>query len=305
MQIILFTKIFTGGSVEDIGRAAQKLGFDGLDLAVRAGQCIEPSHARHALPQAVETWKEFDLAVPMITLDGHHIDPSTSEIESIFEACRDAEIPFIKLGYWQWRAQQEYWDGVSEIRRALEGFQKLGEKYGVCSLLHTHAGPHYGSNASGVMHLLHGFDPQHVAAYLDPAHQVIQGEPAALAFSIAAPYLRMIGVKNARYFRPQTSDDESASKENAAWQSEWCLLEDGLVDWPAVLAALRQAEYCGPLSFHATYSQARDQAGALRCAAQDMKRLRVWLDDSSKEWEDEIVTIRLHRMRTNGRPAHA
>ncbi|HVF10615.1 MAG TPA: hypothetical protein VNA16_07425, partial [Abditibacteriaceae bacterium] len=81
--------------------------------------------------------------------------------------------------------------------------------------------------------------------------------------------LKMIGVKNVRHLPP-----DAARKQ---WESAWCALDEGLVDWPAAMKAMRAAGYPGPLSVHATYSAFRDKEGALRLVEKDLAYLRPFV----------------------------
>jgi len=268
MQIALFTKIFTGRTAAEIGTAVNDLGLEALDLAIRAGQCVEPATVRSALPEALRVWREMGITVPMVTLQTDATDPQAPETQAIFEACGEAGIPLIKLGYWRWKPGDDYWQGVSDIRRALDGFQQLSARTGVCSLLHTHSGDHYFENAAGAMHVAHGLDPQHIGIYLDPGHLALNGESVPLALAIVKPYLRAVGVKNVRHMRNAAS---------GRWDADWCPLEQGLVAWDSAVRALEDVGFDGPLSFHAQYSDDRDLEGGLRLAINDVKLLKSHL----------------------------
>lgn len=270
MELLLFTKIFAGCGIDEVGAAAVELGFDGLDLAVRQGQCIEPSEVVRRLPEALRVWRAKGLSVPMLTMEGDFTDPEAPGVEAIYRVCRDCGIPLVKLGYWRRRVGDNYWKVVEDIRTSLAGFAELGEKYGVCSLVHTHAGGHYGGNVASARQLVEGFDPEFVGLYIDPAHQALEGEPAGIALGIADTYLRMVGIKNVRYVA-------KPAIERTAWQSEWCLLNEGLVDWPQALSEIVKSGYSAPLSFHAIYSDHRDREGAMSQTRKDLQYLRPLL----------------------------
>lgn len=270
MKLILFTKIFQNCSVEELGQSAKGLGVDGLDLAVRRAQPVEPAHVATQLPAAVKYFEGLGLTVPMVTLEGSHTDPATDEIKSIYRACAESGIPFTKLGYWSFKPGDSYWDGLASIRTALGEFEKLSREYKVCSLLHTHAGSLYGNNVASTMMLANGFDPEHIGVYLDPGHQAFEGERGAVALAMAGKYLKMIGVKDARH----TLLEENGKR---TWTQDWVPLGEGMVDWPAYLRLLKERGYSGPLSVHATYSAHRDKEGALRLAEQDLATLRGYL----------------------------
>lgn len=268
MEIILFTKTFGQSTIAEIGETALHIGFDGLDLAVRPGQCIDPANAPELLPAATKRWHDMGLTLPLVTLPGNFTDPAASEAEPLYAALQNCGIGFAKIGYWQWDQSQSYWARVDEIRRALEGFEKLGRKYGVCSLIHTHAGNFYAVNVSAAMHLARGFDPRYVAVYVDPAHQALDGENVPMSLGIAGDYLKMVGVKNHRYVRKE---------DGSGWDEELCLLPDGLVDWRDALAHLKRVGYPGPLVMHAEYTGYRDHAGAMMQVEKDMAYIRPLL----------------------------
>ena len=48
MELIFFTKFLKGLSAKEVGRTVKDLGFDGLDLAIRGGQCVDPANVATA-----------------------------------------------------------------------------------------------------------------------------------------------------------------------------------------------------------------------------------------------------------------
>ena len=49
------------------------------------------------------------------------------------------------------------------------------------------------------MHLIRGFDPQHIGAYPDPGHLLLDGEDWAMGLAMIGDYLSVIGIKDALY----------------------------------------------------------------------------------------------------------
>lgn len=271
MQIILFAKSFAGCSADEIGEAAKRAGFEGLDIPIRNGQCITPGNVQSELPRAMRLWHEMGLKVPLVSLEGFHTDPDDEGIRRIYQACAHVGVSFVKLGYWPWEPGQNYWQSVDKIRRDLEGFQMLSEQHKVCSLVHVHSGNLYGSNANGVMHLVKEFDPRLLAVYLDPAHLATDGESTPMAVSVVGDYLRMFGVKNVRFI----------VRENGGWTKQWCRLAEGLVDWREVMSTLHDVGYNNPLSFHAEYDAPHghptprlNKNESMSVATEDLKYLR-------------------------------
>lgn len=265
-SIIYFTKFLRGLGPEEIARVVRGMEMDGLDLAVRRGQCVNPQNVRDALPKAMKVWKNAGLSVPMVSTETSLTNPKDPTAEPMWAACAKAGILNIKIGYWRWREGGSYWKMVDEARRDLNGFRKLSEKYGVRTLVHTHSGPYLACNASTSMTLLRDFDPAHVAAYIDPAHLSINGEPLPLALDIIGSHLAMVAVKNVAYV---TTKGPNGTK----WERKWCLLRDGLVDWPSAIALLRKRGYDGPLSLHGEYSGPEGRDAILKNVAEDARYL--------------------------------
>ena len=263
MRIVLFTKTLRGLTAEQVGSKAKELGFSGLDLAVRQGQCCTPANITQTLSRAMALWKQISLSVPMVSLEPAPSDPNSPVIRQIFAACGRAGVPNIKLGYWVWHEGEDYWKKFDQIRQDLDAFQKLGREYGVCSLIHTHSGNYYASNASGAMHLARNLDPKYIGVYLDPAHLALDGEPWPMAMAMAGEHLKAIGVKSSMYER---GNDPKGPR----FRERFGQLEEGLVEWPAIVAEVSARGQDVLYSFHAEYSQEGLIDELLPCVKQDL-----------------------------------
>ncbi len=264
--LIYFTKFLQGLSPGEMAPIVKGIGFDGLDLAVRRGQTVNPGNVREALPGAMKLWKESGLVVPMVSTETNLTDPRDPSVEPLWAACAEAAVRNIKIGYWRWRGTESYWKMVDQARRDLETFSRLSEKHSVRTLVHNHSGPYLACNASTLMTLLKDLDPAHVGAYVDPAHLSINGEPLPLALEIVGRHLAMVAVKNVAYAATQ-------SDNGTKWTTRWCLLRDGLVDWTAAIELLRRRGYDGPLSLHGEYSGPEERDAILKNVADDAEYL--------------------------------
>ncbi|MCX8036065.1 MAG: sugar phosphate isomerase/epimerase [Candidatus Sumerlaeia bacterium] len=270
MKLIFFTKFLTGLTAKEVGETAKRLGVDGLDLAIRKGQCVNPDNVAEALPEAMKIWKEMGLSVPLASMETRQTDPRDAGVRRLFEACGKAGIREIKIGYWKWSPNQAYWPTVETIRADLKLFEALGRDCGCRTLIHNHSGANYGGNASQIMQLARGFDPKFIGAYLDPAHLAICGEAVDMALDIVRDYLAMIAVKNCRW--------TSTVKDGVAnWKTEWCLLNEGVVNWPRVIELLKKRGYDGWLSVHGEYSGPEDREAVLANVVKDVPFLRKFL----------------------------
>src|SRR5207247_2376134 len=146
-------------------------------------------------------------------------------------------VPHIKLGYWGFKGG-DYWKQVDSARKDLEGFARLATRFGVKACVHTHSGGNLGVNASALMHLIHGFPPAQVGAYLDPGHLALNGEPLDMAFSISAGHLSLVAVKDSLWI-----PNDSPARRSA----KFLPMGQGFVDWRTMLRILHAMNYAVPL----------------------------------------------------------
>ena len=80
-----------------------------------------------------------------------------------------ADVRLLKLGYFAFDpVRANYWEAVERTRAALAGWNELAGRYRVMVCYHTHSRGNLGLNAGMLAHLLRGFDPARIGAYLDP-----------------------------------------------------------------------------------------------------------------------------------------
>jgi len=252
MKFVMFSKLLKDLSPSQLADTMLDLGFDGFDLCVRPGYPVNPDNVATALPATAKQWKARGLTVGLVTTDGSFTDPAKPDVEPLLAACAEIGCGSIKLGYWVWRGEP-YWEGVDKIRRALDGFQMLCAKYGVRVTSHTHSGPYYGSNCSGAMHLVKGFDPQYIGVYLDAGHLAINGEELPMAFSMVKDYLCLVAVKSPAWFKAEKDG-------RVAWRYRLVALREGMVDCRQLLELLKAQGYDGPVSLHSEYEDLSREA---------------------------------------------
>jgi sugar phosphate isomerase/epimerase len=247
MKLVLFSKELKNLSEIELIRIASELGIDGYDLCVRDGYQVSPATAEKGLSKLVKKLGEAGLAVPQITSPGDFLLPDDSRAEPILAGMQAAEVKFLKLGYFKFDPHEEdYWEKVDHIRKAFSGWEKLAEKYGVTICYHTHQNRCMGMNGGTLAHLLKGFNPDYIGAYLDPFHLRAEGEEFAVALAIVKEYLKLVALKDLTLHRRE--------KDNHGCV-QWEIVEagHGMVDWSAVFSDLSRIGYDGPYSVHCEF----------------------------------------------------
>jgi sugar phosphate isomerase/epimerase len=245
MEIVLNSKFFTELSVEQLGEKTIELGYDGVDICVRPGHPIHVNNVIEALPKAMKVWSGQNLTCPLATAATDITNPNAPEVEGLYVACAEAGIPRLKIGFWRFNEGDDYWQVIDAARRELEGFNAFSEKYGVQTCYQIHSGACIGSNCAGLMHLIRGFNPQHIGAYPDPGHLLLDGEDWAMGLAMIGDYLSIIGIKDALYL-PQPD-------HTPPYIPCFVKVGDGCVDWERYLGLLCKSGFEGPLTVHTEY----------------------------------------------------
>ena len=87
----------------------------------------------------------------------------------------------------------------------------------------------------GLQYLIGKYDPKHVCAVWDAAHNALNGEDPEMAIDIVWSHLGMVNLKNAYWVR--TTKPEA---EYAKWRPFWTTGRRGLASWPRVAAELKK-----------------------------------------------------------------
>jgi sugar phosphate isomerase/epimerase len=269
MKLIVFSKSLAEKSVSELVNVAKSVGCDGYDLCIRPGHPVTPENVTTALPAAVQTLSNAGLAVPMATAAGDLTEPDHPTAEPILAALADSGVPLLKLGYFKYDpATQDFWERASEVRRAFEGWERLAEKHGVKVCYHTHSNRCMASNASMLMHLIEGYDPSRIGAFLDTGHMIAEGEEFPVAARILGRYLSIVSLKDFLLVREPLNNHGSIRRHVVE-------AGNGMVDWTAVFRTLQVLEFDGPLTVHCEFEPPED--GLLAGIAREVAFMRYYL----------------------------
>ena len=237
----MFTKHLEGLEIPEIITALQAVGVEGADLCVRPGYPVNPENAEKELSAVAKQFAEAGLSIPLVTSPGDFLEPTSEDTVRVYAAAGEAGVENIKLGYWHWHAADgDYWSQVDSIRKKLDGFANLSEKYGPRTCIHNHSGTSMGLNSCAVMNLVKGFDPRHVGVFADTGHLSIVGEPINMALDIVKSDLAVIAFKD-------------LARSPGMKGGKVVRMGKGFVDWETTLDTLKALDYSGPVSFHSEY----------------------------------------------------
>ena len=222
--------------IPELGAYIRELGFDGIELPVRPGYQVEPENVQE-LPKAARQLAEHGVAIESVA------GPAD---EATIAACAEAGVPIIRtmarIG------EDGYLASVARIQAEYDALVPLLDKHGVRIGVQNHC-DRFVCNAMGLRHMIERYDPRHICAVWDAAHNALNGEDPEMALDIVWSHLAMVNLKNAIWQR--TNGPEA---EHAQWKHYWTSGRHGLASWPRVAAELKRRGYRGPICLTAEYS---------------------------------------------------
>lgn len=241
----IFIKPWKSLSIQEVGKKIKSLGFDAVELPIRAGFACEPETVVHDLPKAAREFKSMGVELLGVTAENALDD------EKFYAACAEAGVTqnriMIRTG------DMSYWEAEKEARRQLDAALPLCEQYDLRIGIQNHKGRFIASSAIGLYHLLKDYDPNIIGAVWDPAHNALEGEEPELALDIIAEYIHFINLKNGYWQR--TNGPETREAE---WRVHWTSGRHGRASWARVARKLKAINYSGPFCFSAEYSDEDD-----------------------------------------------
>lgn len=271
-RICLFTDHLDdfGYSYAELAEMLAPLKIAGPDLTVRGGGVVLPERVVEELPKAAAAFKDRGMAIPMITTS--LTKPGDPHARPTLATMNKLGIGYYKLGYYHYRDLADWESDLAATRKELAGLIELGREFGVHAGFHNHSGAGIGGALWDAWELLAPLAPVAVGFYFDPAHASIEGAKHAWKLNLQriSPRLSMVAIK-----------DYVWEKTSRGWQTRWCPLGEGMVDWPDVFRQLARFPFPGPLSIHIEY----DPGGSTRSER---------IDNSLAAAQRDLAFVRKH-----------
>ncbi len=217
----------------------KSMGFDGVELAVRPGYPVDEENAARELPHAVKIFADAGLTIDSI---------AANATEPVIRACGNANVPMVRICPGLQKGET-YQDGAARLTRDWGSLVPTLDECGVAIGVQNHSGRFVPVHAFGQAELLKNFDPRHVCAVWDAAHNALEGESVEMALDlICGPHLKMVNLKNG--FKERVEDGPMGQ---AQWKTRWVDGKSGFANWPRVAEELTRRAWGGVLCLSAEY----------------------------------------------------
>jgi len=300
VQIVYFSKHLRWLNWEQMAETAAELGFDGIDLTVREGGHVLPERVKEDLPKVARIVRKAGLDIPMITAGINDIH--SSHAEAIIRTASEVGIHRYRWGSFSWSDTAKVPDlsnfhasigkasgilinipdRLAQLKKRVAELAELNQKFKVCAMYHNHSGSMVGASVWDLWVLLKDFDPRWVSSNFDVGHATVEGGLGGWVNStrLMAPFMRGEAIKDFKW----------GKNAKGEWEPQWCPLGQGMVNFPAYFAMLKEAKFSGPVQLHTEYplggvengarTLTMDKSQILATIRKDLDTLKAWMREA-------------------------
>ena len=224
MQLCLFSSALPGRDAAFVARTALEAGLTAVEWGIGPGQAIESPRG------AAATLNDLGVEAAGVCVQGGAASlTAPSKLRPFAALAAELGAPHVRV----------FAPALRDHARAREGLETaaaIAREHGVALLVET-APETIAPSTAQARALVEGLPPEEVGVLYDPGNMVIEGHvDPQLAVAELGPYLRHVHVKNVAWRR-----------EHGLWFWRHAALDEGLLEWDTIVAALRQAKYAGRL----------------------------------------------------------
>ena len=262
--LIGFTKPFQKFAAAQTAELVAAVGWDGVEMPVRANGQIEPEHAPDELPRFAEALRREKREIYLLATDITSM--KTPHAETVMRTMVKLGIKRFRLGHIMYRPDQDPAERLKEIAPDLKDLSAACKDLGLQAGFQNHSGARYvGAPVWDVYSMIQSLDPKHIGFCFDIGHATVEGGLSwPTEARLAEPFYTVVVVK-----------DFVWKKEAGGWKDTWCPLGEGMVS-RTFFDRLKKSAYQGPISQHHEYKVGEGHQ-MLSNLQHDLQVLKQWL----------------------------
>jgi sugar phosphate isomerase/epimerase len=256
----VFTKPWPHLPVAELADLVAGMGFDAVEFPLRPGFQIDLDDLPRSATRAAAVLADAGLGITSV---------ASTPSAAVFGTCADLGIPVIRI--MAPVAPTGYAATDAELRRYLDTLVPLCKRFGVRVGIQPHVDD-YIADSFELAHLLTDYDPAHIGAVWDSAHDALARKPPKHTLPALWSHLAVVNFKNARYEPGGRRRDGSRM-----WTTEFVAGADGLGDWAEAAGTLVAGRFSGNICMAAEFT---DETDLEHKVARDFAYLRSLLVDA-------------------------
>lgn len=278
VSISIFSKNLQWLNFGDMAKLAAKMGFDGIDLTVRAKGHVSPENVVKDLPLAVETIRKEGLDVYTITTDIK--DANEKHTLDVLKTASQLGIKNYRMGWYPYQNEADPITTINGFKKRLTDLAALNERFNIHGDYQNHTGL-FGGSLWDLWMAIKDLDPRWIGCQFDVRHATVDGAKAwPTSFKLIRNHIGSMPVKDFYW-----------AKENEKWLTKNIALGQGMVDFKQYFQLIKKYNIIKPISLHYEYPLGGAESGAtaltipqdgvINQMQMDLQKLKSWL----KEYE--------------------
>jgi L-ribulose-5-phosphate 3-epimerase len=249
-KISMFSKQLHWLNYDELANAAFKLGFDGLDLTVRAKGHVLPDNVERDLPLAVAAAKRAGIKVYFISTDINDAeDPLT---ERIIKTAASLNIKHYRMKWYYYDEKISIVSNIKIFEKKMIKLAKLNKKYKIFGEYQNHSlqyepgvyfGPYFSSTIWDLYLVLKKINSPWLGSQYDICHATIESTRSwGIGLDLLTPYIKSIHVK-----------DYVWKKNGKVWDLKGVPIGEGMVDYKKFFEIVKKSKINVPITFYYNY----------------------------------------------------
>lgn len=239
-----FVKPVQSLSYAEMAEAFSRIGYDGLEVAVRDNGYIRPDNVDDQLPRLIDALGQHGLKVTILTSDITSMQQPNAA--KVLRAAVRAGIRMYRLGYFNYDLASPIPRQLDVFRASLRDVVAVSSDLGILPVYQNHSGSNLmGAPLWDLHEVIEKYSPDQIGVALDVGHMTIEGGLSwPVQYHLMRPHVRAVYVKDFVWNGPNV---------------EWVPLGEGRVQ-KSVFDWIRESQFEGPFSLHVEYLEGGQDA---------------------------------------------
>jgi L-ribulose-5-phosphate 3-epimerase len=265
-EICVFSKHLQFLDYEEMAETAAEIGFEGIDLTVRAGGHVLPENVEKDLPRAVKAVQDAGLTAPMMGADVN--DPDDPLTEPVLRTAAGLGIHHYRMGYVTYDFKKGVIESLDDYKVKLKKLITLNRKFGIIGNYQNHDGTNVGAPIWDLWYLFKDSQPDWIGCQFDIRHATVEGGHSwPIDLQLIAPYVKTLVIK-----------DHKWGEVDGKWRIINTPVGEGMVDFDKYFQMVRELNLGGPITMHFEYPMTDRPEEEM-----DVKTIRLQVMDAMKK----------------------